>query len=300
MKKITMLSGLLALFFACADYDLYNDNKPPESQLSVADVHDTTVALRWTQCTDENFKNYKVYFDSTDVVDLSDKLLDSLSFAQDTMKTVRNLKPSTMYYFRVFVTNQAGKTNASNTVSAITWLSASSQQTGDSAVLLKWTPLRNAQSNGYYLYSDSTDRIDTLSVRETQSPVTDTSYTINNLAAGKVRRFRVYSAVDGGYGTPSNIVRVNGWDFKLFKPDSISDSSVKLHWARVKDASKYRVFRNVKLPVDTTSTPCATITDTFTTVGKISPDTTYLFKVYAQKNDGAIIGWTKPDSVRLK
>jgi len=73
-----------------------------------------------------------------------------------------------------------------------------------------------------------------------------------------------------------------------------------LHWARVKDASKYRVFRNVKLPVDTTSTPCATITDTFTTVGKISPDTTYLFKVYAQKNDGAIIGWTKPDSVRLK
>lgn len=296
MKKAIVIFIGMALFFTCADYNLQDDDDPSDTKLFVSSILDQGVVLRWSKCTDDNFASYRVYVDTTDVVDFNDRLVDSLSFAQDTVKTVINLKASTVYYFRILVVNSAGKTTPSNTVSAITRLAFSSQLSGDSVILLKTAPVRNYSVSGYRIFADTSLNVDTLSPHVSS----DTFLTIKNLAAGTVMRYRAYAMEILGYIASSNIVTVNGWHFTLFPPDSISETSIKLHWKRARGAANYRVFRDVKLPVDTTGTPGASVSDTSVTIDSLTSGTTYVFKIYAQNGNGTVSAWTNPVSIKMK
>jgi hypothetical protein len=208
MTRISLLPALLFLVFSCADYDLLDEeNALPAVELSVQSVRDSTVTLSWTQCRDENFRNYKIYYDSADVVDQSDMLVDSLSFAQDTVKAIGNLAPATKYWFRIVLTSQLAKTTPSNTVSAITWLTFRPiQWKGDSSVTLAWTRVRNAPVNGYRVFSDTLDQVDTTDSLWARALETDSSITIADLEAGAARRFRVFALGDSGYLAPGSTI----------------------------------------------------------------------------------------------
>jgi hypothetical protein len=296
MKKIVVIFIGMAMFFTCADYDLQNDGYPSDTKLFVSDIQDQGVVLRWSRCTDDNFKSYRVYVDTTDVVDFNDRLVDSLSFSQDTVKTVTNLKPSTVYCFRILVVNSAGKTTPSNTVSAVTRLAISSQLSCDSAIILKTTPVRNYSVSSYRIFADTNIFVDTLDPLVSS----DTILIIKNLAAGTVMRYRAYAINNYGYIASSNIVTVNGWHFTLYSPDSVSETSIKLHWKRANGAMNYRVYRDTKIPVDTTGTPGAAVSDTSVIIDSLIKGTTYMFKVYAQNGDGAVRAWTNSVSFKMK
>ena len=79
MKKINSYLPVLMLFallLSCADYDLLDSDDPDPVKLSITSVSDSTVSLKWTRSTAEDFRNYKVYYSRNDVVDNTDSLSD--------------------------------------------------------------------------------------------------------------------------------------------------------------------------------------------------------------------------------
>jgi hypothetical protein len=304
MKNVCFLAGITLLMLSCADYDLLDEeNALPAVELKVNGVRDSTVTLSWTGCRDETFKNYKIYYDSSDVVDQSDKLVDSLSFAQDTVKAVGGLSPATQYYFRVVLTNQQGKTTPSNTVCAITWLSFRPLQwRGDSAVSLVWTRVRNAPVNDYRVFSDTNDLVDTTDSLWARPVAGDSAITLSDLPAGAAKRFRVYAMGDSGVLTQSSTVQVTGWAFTLYAPEKDTDTSATLRWSRPKVPVKgYKVFYATQAPVDTLDTlktPVA-VTDTFFVAPKLAKGTAHIFKVYAVGDNG-YIAWTREKTFKVE
>lgn len=305
IKRISLLLCicLFGSFFYCADYDLLDDkNAPPTPKLIVSAVRDSTVTLSWTQYANENFKSYKVYYDTSDVVDYTSTFVDSLVFGQDTVKTVRGLKPATRYYFRVFTTNQAARTSASNIAIGITWLAFQpSQRLGDTAILLKWTALKNCPLSGYRLYRDTTASVDTLDSLIAQIGSGDTTHAVGDLQAGKTWYFRAYAIDDSCFLTASTISQASGWWFQQNTPAKFSDTAVTISWAQVANGvQQYTVFRNSSSPVDTTDTLCATVNASAisTTVGNLVKGNKYFFKVYAKGVSG-YIGWTREGEITL-
>lgn len=292
----------LALFISCADYDTLNINPPPAVTLSVASAQDSTVTLRWTQCTDENFKMYEVLYDTNEDVGVSSPLADSLTFSQDTQKTVHGLRAATNYYFRVIVMNQAGKITPSNTVNAGTWLVFyPTQWLGDTAVSLSWTPLKNMLFSGYKIFSDTMSTVDTTKPLWLQSLSSDTATSVKNIPVGTKRYFRVYAYDSHGYLTTSEIAPVAGWQFTLYAPTRVADTAVQLTWSKVASGvQSYRIFSRNSAPVDTTDSLCAAITtgDTSVILGNFSSGSTHAFRVYA-RNASAYFAWTGTEQINL-
>lgn len=304
MNRIIVLPVLLLILFSCADYDLLdNENALPAVDLSVGPVRDSTVTVAWTQCRDENFKNYKVYYDSSDVVDQSDKLVDSLSFAQDTVKSIGGLAPATRYWFRIVLTSQMGKVTPSNTVSAVTWIGWKSLQwKGDSAVTLAWTRLRNTAFNGYRVFSDTTERVDSADTIWAHPSQTDTAITVEDLAAGTTRWFRVFALEDSGCIAPSGSVSLAGWAFTQYTPEKQTDTSATLHWSKPQiTLNGYKVFYAASSPVDTLDSLKAQpkASDTSCVIGNLAKGTSHFFKIYAI-GSGGYVAWTGERMFRVE
>jgi len=294
------MAASIAILFSCADYDLLDDNPPPSVALSISDVQDSSVTLRWTQSADENFKSYKVYYDTSD--DLN-RFADSIIFAQDTDKTIKNLTPATVYYFAVFTTNQAAKSSMSNTASAVTWLQFQPRQwRGDSAVLLKWGRPRGVSVTGYRLYGDTVSSVDTLDTLDAQLGPGDTSFFLSYLPYGDTRFIRVFAWGSSGYLTGSVTAEVKGWWFLQYVPVQVSDTSVTLSWAQVTGSvQQYDAFCSVSSPVDSNDAPCGTFSSSAVsgTAGGMVKGNKYFFKIYARSTSG-YIAWTQETSDSLQ
>jgi hypothetical protein len=299
MKKTLLAMLSLSVIFSCADYNLL-DEKPRAVTLSITDIQDSSVTLRWTQPDDENFKSYKVYYDTSDHLG---RLADSTLFAQDTTQTIKNLVPATAYYFAVIMTNQAAKTSMSNIASAITWLQFRPQEwVGDSAIVLKWNRPKGVTITGYRIYSDTISSVDTLDTLEGQLTANDSSFSQVNLPFGTMKYFRVFARGSSGYLTGSTTAQVNGWWFMQYAPVQASDTSVTLSWAPVTGSvQQYRAFRSTSSPVDTNDTACGTFSasDTIGTVAGLVQGTRCFFKVYARSASG-YIAWTQEESDSLQ
>jgi fibronectin type 3 domain-containing protein len=283
---------LIMLLVSCADYDML-DEKPGAVSLAVSDVQDSSVTLSWTQSTDENFKNYRIYYDTNN--NLS-RFGDSILFAAQTTATIKTLAPATAYYFAVFVTNQAAKSSMSNIASAVTWLQFQPQQwLGDSAVLLKWGRPRGVSVTGYRLYSDTTASVDSLDTLEAQPASGDTAFYLSYLPYGITEYLKVYAMGNSGTLTGSTTAQVKGWWFLQYAPVQVSDTSVRLSWKQAgSSVQQYAVFGSTSSPADTTKTACGTFSasDTSGTVTGLVKGTRYFFKVYAKGTSG-YIAWTQ-------
>ncbi|MGA2506126.1 MAG: fibronectin type III domain-containing protein [Chitinispirillaceae bacterium] len=300
MKTVLGIISTVLVIVSCADYGLLNDNPPASVSLSIAGIQDSSVTLSWTQSTDVNFKTYKIYYDTTD--NLS-RFADSIVFAANTMHTIKNLNPATLYYFSVFVTDQAAKTSMSNIASTVTWLQFQPQQwVGDSAIMLKWGRPKGVSATGYRLFSNTTSSVDTLDSLKAQLASTDTSYSLFYLPYGTTRYYEVFAKGNNGYLTGSVTAQVNGWWFLQYPPVQVSDTSVTLSWAAVtNNVQQYVAFRSTSSPADSSKTPSGTFSASAVsgTVGGLVKGNRYFFKIYAKGVSG-YIAWTQETSDSLQ
>ena len=300
MKTVLGILSCIAVIASCADYGQLDSNPPASASLKASDIQDSSVTLSWTQLTDVNFKTYKIYYDSTP--NLS-QFADSIVFAQETTFTVKKLNPATLYYFAVFVTDQAAKSSMSNILTTVTWLQFQSQQwVGDSAVILTWGRTRGVSTTGYRLYSNTTSSVDTLDSLQAQLASSDTTFSLFYVPYGITGYFRVFARGNSGYLTGSVTAQINGWWFMQYAPVQVSDTSVTLSWAPVtNNVQQYMAFRSTNSPVDSNATPCGTFSASALsgTVGGLVKGNQYFFKVYAKGTSG-YIAWTQETSYTLQ
>lgn len=197
-NKIALLCApVLLIFSLCADYDVLEqyDREPEPVLLSITSVGDSSVTLVWERSKEEDFKNYQVYYSLSDVVDTTSSLSATLTFKQDTSRTVRNLIPGKRYYFRVVVSTARGLLSISNTVDTVTTtkgkisLHAPDQITSNS-VKLHWTPSENKSTLIYEVYYDTVQSVDKSDILA--ASVSDTITTVESLESDKTYWFRVY------------------------------------------------------------------------------------------------------------
>ncbi|MBN1575032.1 MAG: fibronectin type III domain-containing protein [Chitinispirillaceae bacterium] len=216
--KRTLAAGCAAsllLCLSCADYDLLDDpdREPDPVSLEIIAVSDSSVTLRWTRCDDDDFRQYAVYYGTSDIVDRSDKLADSLSFDVDTVKTVRPLDDMTRYYFRVIVYNEGENFSVSNIVDTVTPENmkgklklAVPELTEDRAVRLRWTSALE-EFNRYVIHADTTRTVDTTDTL-LATVYSDTAETVEGLQPDRTWWLRVYARHDTAIVATSNTVEI--------------------------------------------------------------------------------------------
>ncbi len=171
----TLFSCLSIIVFlhSCADYHLMpEEEKPQDPVLKIVEVTDTTATISWTKADVYDFTSYGIYYGGyTDIVDTTDTLYDSLLFRQDTTITIRGLRPSTGYSFRVITNTEHGESGISN---IITFHTAESENKAPEPVFvtlikisadtvnLSWTKCTEPDFERYVVYYDTVNTISTV------------------------------------------------------------------------------------------------------------------------------------------
>lgn len=319
----------------CADYDLLDDTPPESVTLGIEEVTDTSVALAWTECEDDRFRNYEVYYSEDQTVDTNSTLVDTMAFSFDVTKTVYGLMPETRYYFRVFVNTTNGLMSASNEVD--TWTLRDSRtielfepdSVTDTSVALVWSRSRDESFRYYLLYLDTAGAVDTTddplhSIR--RNLVDDTTYRVEDLLRGKEYTIRVHVKGPRGFLASSNIKRITTPD-GLPEPvevtiidSSVTDVSMTIRWGMNTDDDfrRYIIVHDTVPTIDTLTrfdlareniTAVQDIGDTVATIDGLERSCTHYVTVYVQDNfglavasnvDSATTGDGLPEPVRVE
>ncbi len=296
---------VVALAFGCADYDVLEEGPDPV-KVTVVSSTDSTVTVRWTMSTAEDFVKYSVYYSTSDIVDTTDNLADTVYFRQDTTKTVGGLDANRQYFFRVIVHTLARQLAASNVVSA--WTDKDSRafelfpidSVYDTAVVLIWEKTAITDFKRYLIYADtSAQNVDTNDTPQKViqiSVAADTSHAVGDLKRGTTYWFRIHvensrgdivsssdaDSVTTTYGVPDTVALTN---------TAATDTSVNLSWtmSTASDFAKYVIYYDTAANIDTfrvlTSAPGKTVempsvTTVSTAVTGLTPLQQYRFCVY--------------------
>jgi hypothetical protein len=300
-KLLLYIGFLVGIFFSCADYDLMEQSLHPDGvTLSITGVSDTSVTIRWTRYTGEDFQRYSVYCSRSDAIDTTDSLCDTLLFSIDTAKTIRGLMVGTLYYFRVMVTTKEGGVGVSNIVDTTTVVSMKGKlkleqpdtaALTDSTVTLRWSSCVSL-FDSYKIYRDTTSNADD---KDTliRTVYNDTQATIRGLDQSRDYWFRVYAVLDTTVVAVSNVMQaatttnVRKAQIKLFGPDIVTDSLVHLRWTKCNfEVDAYRIFKGSTALIDTLDSIVAiknNAADTTAVIKELSGSTTYWFRVFARK-----------------
>lgn len=293
---MTILTGI-----TCTDWDLVEQVPPDPVFLEYIGLTDTSVTLRWTRSQEEFFDNYKVYYstDNNSSVDITDNLIDSLSFPYDTIVTVWGLKAYTLYNFRVYVTNTDGLMSGSNPVTVTTFKDINSpleliqpdsvHDVGEHQVMLRWRKKWIDTSNVYKVYYDSGTTVDTLHDTSV-TIINDTCALIRNLQRATVYTFKVFIDRNGILAAGSNPVTVktksgHPHPVTITKLQAQSDTSVQIIWSMSSDTdfNQYIIRFDTVQHVDTFSSFNAQDTNHFCFIDRISDTAAVIKKLYRSK-----------------
>jgi Fibronectin type III domain len=260
-------------------------------------ISDSSLQLHWSRCT-LNVTNYRIYADTAKQADSTSMLIKSVS--SDTSTEITGLASGHRYWFRVYGLNNttiiALSTSSQAYVPAIVKVNpAVLSITGvtDSSVSLKWSPYAGSDFKNYKVYYSLDDNVKTTdSLADSMMFNTDTIKNVQALLPATHYYFRVITNTQSGNILASNIkdTMTNTWvatkSIKILAPDSITESSVSLHWLPYTRAfDGYGIFADTLPTVDSTDMLVATPqkTDTQTTVSGLSANHSYWFRIYAQK-----------------
>jgi len=318
--SVFVIGGLLWLGWlaGCADYDTLGLQDPPTPvNVWVEETTDSSVTVAWSRCHDDDFAQYAVYYDTSDIVDTTSSLADTLCFPQDTVKTVRSLDARTQYYFRVIVRDLEGLVSPSNIADTMTLVDIAESlhlyepdSITDTSVFLRWSPSRLGDVHEYRVYRDSSssaDSSDTLVGRIHD----DTTMSIDDLERSRMYYFRVYAEDENGTIIESNersITTLSGLpDTATLRHEEIVDTAVTLRWTKsvADDFERYIVHYDTVDTIDSLSTfdtslvnttAFRDVEDTVFTVSTLAPSTRYYFVVYVQ-DKGELWSVSNIDSV---
>lgn len=176
----------------------------------------TSLSLRWTPNTDQDFTSYQLRRAPDANISLSSLLVKEFTDARSTSYVDNGLDPNTKYFYRIYVFDAAGNSTASNTVQQTTPVNQApkpvvlSQPVEDGAALkLSWSPNTENDFANYRLYRSTSSPVDS-----SGAPIvvinnaSTTDYRDTSAATGTVYYYRVY--VFDQQGLPSrgsNIVQ---------------------------------------------------------------------------------------------
>jgi len=251
MKILPLLLLFLLSLITCSDYHLLGNDEPPEKvEVRIETISDTSVTLTWTECSDDDFRFYYVYYDSSQsgVVDTSSQVVDTLKFKTDTRIIVSGLERSTNYFFRVVVEDEWGNISISDPVDTTTLFTSREildihivdSLVTDTSIDIYWNETATANSifKQYLIYIDSTGRKDTANSRlETLSRKQDTVLHINELKKNTDYWVAVYAENrKDELVSESQFLKIETTDAlpRAIEPitieDSITDSSLYFTW----------------------------------------------------------------------
>ena len=240
-----------------------------------------SVALSWNQI--QGAEGYKVYAKEGENGTYS--VVETVSKGATTSTTISDLKANTTYYFKVAGTAtqyRDGSTvtgNASNIVSTTTALAAPVAKVKtitEDSVSLSWAKVLDAE---YYIvlqYDADNSEYTTIDT------MTENSYTITGLEAGKEYKFKV-RAVSGEYKTLSDAVTATVGSNYISSDTTVKnlkavcgETSITLSWSEVEAATAYDI---AKKNSSGTYEVIATTANTTYTITGLSKETSYCFKV---------------------
>ncbi len=319
LRLLLLLLCILTGLF-CTDWDLGDDLDEPPAQvvLEIVGLTDTSVTLKWGQSQDREFQSYKVYYGTSDIIDTTDKIADTIFFSHDTIKTVQPLEPEKQYFFRVVVTTYRNTLSASNIVDTITLKRFSdlkltldqpdSTAITESSVTLTWQQNWVEQVPRYLVYFDTTAIVDTAD--SIIAYVYDgLSTKVTGLSRSKEYWFRVFIERNGVPSAGSEVVKVltaSGVPKPVILDTivdaAIGDTTVSLSWSKSleNDLLRYFVYFDTIAKVDTftqiasidtTDTTRLRFVDTSTVTSRIltlKRNKEYWFCVYSQDTSGFI------------
>ncbi len=313
-RFVTIMLGLAGLVMLnCTDWDLGGEGEAPDPvALEITSVTDTSVTLRWSRSDDEDFKSYQVYYSTSDIVDTTDKIADTLHISKDTVKTVTGLDANRHYYFRVVVTTYRNMISASNIVDTTTLKSMIDLTLtlnppvalSEFSVSLSWEKGWLSDFNQYWVYMDTTATVDS-----TDKCVDTVNDGLNTVVDGLLRNkkywFRVYLNKNNVAKHGSNIDSVTtlsglpaACTLSVLN-QSITDTSVTLLWSKNNDTDFrcYIVCWDTIPKIDTFTVIDTTdsnvilvpsVNDTILTLTSLNRDEKYWFAVYVQDTSNYI------------
>ncbi|HCI56213.1 MAG TPA: hypothetical protein PL107_09995 [Candidatus Marinimicrobia bacterium] len=93
---------------------------PTMYQVSCSNVFLDSVYLKWSQATDSEFREYKLYrLDNPGLDETTGDLIYVSTYRSDTVFVDKNLQPATRYYYRVYILSSFGKMGGSNLINIL-------------------------------------------------------------------------------------------------------------------------------------------------------------------------------------
>lgn len=219
------------------------------------------------------------------------------SVTSGTTHTVFKLKPATLYKFKVrayvkdedVIWAEYSKEFTTSTLPDTAKKISATQTT--SSITLKWSAVTGA--NAYRIYKYDSKKKAFVSIAYVKK---GTAYTVKNLSAGTVYKFKIRAYADmscGKFiGALSKEFATSTKPAKVTKIAAESTAtSIKLTWKSVKGATAYRVYRYDEEKKSYVSIAYVTKATSYT-VKKLSPAFEYKFRIraYADLSCGRFIG----------
>ena len=220
---ITTLDTVSLSFNLGNEYDESHANCSPVTLSEPVNVNHNSFTINWSESTDQEFREYRVYLvdgDSLFVSPENGRLLETISSATTTsLEITTGLEPDSYYVGIVCVVDTAGYIRSSNLKLIHTIASPEGDEPPDSVTLsepsnigtdgltLTWT---RSYASDFYSYSvfmstsSGVDSDDTLLTTITN--ITTLYYDVTSLDPDTTYYFRVYVNDNEGYSTGSNEV----------------------------------------------------------------------------------------------
>ena len=274
---ITVISVVLLALCLSVGVTASKNNVGTVSKLK-STVTATSVTLKWSKA--KNAKGYQISVKSG-------KKWKTVATVTSTTCKINGLKAGTKYTYRVKAYGKNGKKKVwAKKTKDISVLTAPKKVSGlkgsisGKTATLKWKKTTGATAYRVYQYNSSKKKW--VEIKKT----TSLKATVKKLEAGKTYKFAVkayikkdkLSALSSSYATVSLTVKPD--NVSALKVTGKTDSSVTLSWQKAKGATAYAVYKynssNGKWTTLISSTKNTTVT-----IGKLSPDTSYIFSVRA-------------------
>lgn len=194
-------------------------NSPPAAVLlqepTMIAGSSTSLSLRWTPNTDDDFASYQIRRSPDPVVSLSSILVKEFNDPKATSYVDNGLEPGTKYFYRVYVFDAAGNNSGSNIVQQTTPVNEApkpivlSQPVQDATVLrVSWSPSTEKDFAHYRLYRSTVSPVDTTTAPiAVISNVATTEYRDTSVAANVLYYYRVFVFDQFGLSAGSNEVQ---------------------------------------------------------------------------------------------
>jgi len=266
----------------------------PENDIN---IFSTSITFGWSP--DPVAKSYRLQLSTSPTFN---SFVSNVGGLTGTTRTLSNLSPNTLYYWRVIASNETGdspiseirkvrSTTYSGTPPAAKLISPSNLAViGASEIVFNWENQPNSEN--YRL--EVSEQLNFSSLVFSRNSISSTSFTVTTLSPNKTYYWRIRTSNPAGTGETSApwVFSTVSQNINLTQPvlvspnttSQISSSSVLLTWQTVTDASGYEVQVSENMNFSSISFGQSSLTGTSFTAQPLKSNVAYYWRVRAKSN----------------